>query len=66
MLYQVAMVQEPSSKEKEETGALEKLILEPTWVIAANEQSAAVLASRKAGPDVVINEQTKILVRPFC
>ena len=45
---------------------LEKLILEPTWVIAANEQSAAVLASRKAGPDVVINEQTKILVRPFC
>jgi len=66
MLFEVALIEHPKPKDAEENGALEKIILEPTCVVARDAQAASVM--------VVLNNKDKIecdmsrlqvLVRPF-
>lgn len=65
MLYEVALIEKPTAKQLEE-GAVEKLILPPTAVIAKDDKAAAVMA-------VVLNKEkiegdlsrVEVLVRPF-
>ena len=65
MLYEVALIQQPTKKEIEE-GEMEKLILKPTPVIARDEQSAGVSAVM-AHKDEISCElgRIQVLVRPF-
>lgn len=41
-LYEVAIVKRPTKKEVEENGAVEELILEPTYVVANTPQNAVI------------------------
>ena len=64
MLYEVAMILKPTKKVREE-GALESLVMEPTAVIAKNEQAAAVSAALQKKLTGVDMNQVEVLVRPF-
>ena len=65
MLYEVALIQQPTEKEMEE-GAQEKLILAPTAVIAKDEQSAGVAAVLEHKGDIKCEiNRVQVLVRPF-
>jgi len=67
MLYEVALVQEPTKKERED-GELEKLILGPIAMIARDDQSVGIKAIMKAKDDGLLKcdlDQVKVLVRPF-
>ncbi len=46
-LFQVAITKKPTKKEEEE-GGVEKLLLEPIWVVAKNAEMAVAQAMRKA------------------
>lgn len=64
-LFEVAIIQKPTQKEREE-GIAEKLVFGPKAVIAANEQAAAVAAVRNGGiPAEVPDERLEVLARPF-
>lgn len=65
MLFEVALVQQPTKKEAEE-GIGEKLILAPTAVIANDDKAAAVQAVA-ANKDKVPTDlaRVQVLVRPF-
>lgn len=62
-LYEVAMIEMPTKKELEE-GSVEKLLVEPTAVVAPNDQSAAIQVAMKAKLEVDM-ARVKVLVRPF-
>ena len=65
MLFQVAAVLRPTAKEAEE-GKAEIVILQPRWLVAANNQVAAMLATREL--DVKYTEmmdRVGVFVRPF-
>lgn len=62
-LYEVAIIERPTKKQAEE-GATEKLLMEPTPVIARDPQSAGIAAALKAKLDVDM-ERAEVLVRPF-
>lgn len=65
MLYEVALIEEPTAQEKER-GAVEKLILPPTAVIAADDRSAAVAAVMQNKDKISCNmNMVKVLCRPF-
>lgn len=65
MLYEVAMVQQPTQKEREE-GAQETLIMAPTPVIAKDEQSAGVAAVMQQKDKIACDiSRVQVLVRPF-
>jgi len=65
MLYEVALIQQPTQKEKEE-GAQETLILPPTPVIARDEQSAGVAAVMEQNDKIKCDiSRVQVLVRPF-
>lgn len=65
MLYEVALIQQPTHKERE-NGVQEVLILPPTPVIAKDDQAAAVAAvmqhKDKIGCDM---GRVDVIVRPF-
>lgn len=65
MLYEVALIEKPTSKEREE-GKVEKLILAPTAVIAQDDKSAGVQAVMQ-NKDKIQGDLSRIevLVRPF-
>ena len=65
MLYEVALIEKPTSKEREE-GKVEKLILPPTAVIAQDDKSAGVQAVMQ-NKDKIQGDLSRIevLVRPF-
>lgn len=63
-LFEVAILEKPTKKEAEE-GKGEKLVLPPTPVIAADDQSAAVAAVLDAKDLNVDRSRMEILVRPF-
>lgn len=65
MLYEVALIQQPTKREAEE-GVSEKLILAPTAVIANDDKAAAVQAVAFS-KDKVPSDLTRVqvLVRPF-
>lgn len=63
-LFEVAILEQPTKKEVEETGAIEKLVFGPQAVIAKDTQSAGIAA--------VLDHEVKVdrarmmvLVRPF-
>lgn len=64
-LFDVAVIIEPTKKEKDD-GELEKLIHCEQWIVAANERAAgfeaAIKASKKEDFDMA---RMKVLVRPF-
>jgi len=66
MLYWVAAIIEPTKKEKEETSAMEKLVMQPKIIVARDDKDAAI--------KVVMGEESlkgldadklQIVVRPF-
>ena len=65
MLYEVALVQRPTSKELED-GKSEILILPPTPVIAKDDKSAGVIAVMQ-NKDKIDGDlsRVEVLVRPF-
>ena len=63
-LFEVAILERPTSKEQED-GVAERLVLKPTSVIASDEQTAAVAAVLD-NPDILVDRsRMEILVRPF-
>jgi sensor histidine kinase regulating citrate/malate metabolism len=65
MLYEVALIQQPTKTEIER-GVQEKLILPPTPVIAKDEQSAGVIAVMKNKDEIKSDlDRIQVLVRPF-
>jgi hypothetical protein len=65
MLYEVALIQQPTQKEKED-GAQETLVLPPTPVIARDEQSAGVAAVMQYKDKITCDiARVQVLVRPF-
>lgn len=66
MLFEVALIEKPTSKEREE-GKTEKLILAPTAVIANDDKSAGVQAVLQ-NKDKIQGDlsRVEVLVRPFC
>ncbi len=65
MLYEVAIIQVPSQKEIE-NGEQEKLVLNPTAVIAKDESGAAVVAVMQNKDKISCDmSKVQVLVRPF-
>lgn len=65
MLYEVALIQQPTQKEKED-GACEVLVMAPTPVIAKDEQSAGVAAVMQKKDEIKCDiSRIQVLVRPF-
>ena len=61
MLYEVALVEQPSKKD-----AMEKLIMSPKPVIARDEQSAGVIAVLDNKDSITCDmSRVQVLVRPF-
>lgn len=63
-LFEVAVIEEPTKKAMEEDGAMEKLILAPTYVMARDVQSAAIKVLRDSKIDANL-DRCKVLIRPF-
>lgn len=64
MLYQVAIIRKPTQEETDK-GKLEELIVPPTFVVAIDEQRAALHLAARNG-DAIDNEpQAAVLVRAF-
>ena len=64
MLYEVAIVEEPTNKSKD-SGQIEKLLLPPTPIIAKNEQAAKLAAIKKIKLADTDTERLAVLIRPF-
>lgn len=65
MLYEVALIQQPTQKEIEE-GKIEILVMAPTAVIAKDEQSAGVAAVMQKKDEIKCDiARIQVLVRPF-
>lgn len=66
MLYWVAAIIEPTKKEKEETSAMEKLVMQPKIIVARDDKDAAIKVvmgeESLKGIDV---DKLQIVVRPF-
>lgn len=65
-LFEVAILEKPTKKEIEESGAIETLVFGPKAVVANDAQGAAI-AAVLSGYDVSKIDKTrmKVLVRPF-
>ena len=65
MLYEVAIVEEPTPKEKED-GGMERIILAPTAVIASDSQSSIAIAATKIGTETKFDSnRIRVYSRPF-
>jgi len=67
MLYLVAVVEIPTKKDADENLALEKLILEPTAIVARDDKSASAIAIQR-NQDKFANvnmDRVEVRVRPF-
>ena len=65
MLYEVALVQQPTKKEIDD-GQQESLVMTPTAVIARDEQSAGVAAVMQNKDKITCDlSRIQVLVRPF-
>ena len=67
MLFEVAIVENPTKKDAEENGALEKVVLQPTTVVAADQQSAGITAIMDNTEAIKECDKSRlqVLVRPF-
>jgi hypothetical protein len=64
-LFEVAILERPTKKEVEETGAVEKLVFGPKAVVANDPQSAAISAVLDGEKVTVDRSRMEVLVRPF-
>jgi len=65
MLYEVAILEQPTAKEAED-GKAERLVFGPKAVVAKDPQAAAVAAVLDQNGKLEINrERMEIIVRPF-
>jgi hypothetical protein len=66
-LFTVVVLQHPTKKEKEEEGKLETLIVQPTTLIAKDQQSAAFKVVMDNGEAINKADLSRIevLARPF-
>lgn len=65
-LYQYAILWHPTKQEREDDRAKSKVVVEPSVVLAANEQAALLTAARtipKEYDDQL--EQVEVALRPF-
>lgn len=67
MLFEVAILEVPTPKEIQDTGAVEKLVFGPKFVVAKDQQAAAMRAVMENIDAVksINQERMQILVRPF-
>ena len=64
-LYEVAVIEHPTPKQKED-GGVEKLLMPPKSTIAKDPQTAAIFAIMDTPlPDGVDRSRLEVLVRPF-
>jgi hypothetical protein len=66
-LYEVAITQKPSKKERD-AGETEKLIFGPKAIVAMDEQAAAigsVIEAQKNGGINIDPAKAEVMVRPF-
>jgi len=63
-LFEVAILERPTKKEAED-GKSERLVLKPTAVVAADEQSAAIAAVMDNSPKELDRTRMEVIVRPF-
>lgn len=61
-LFEVAILETATKKAENQT---ERLVLEPKWVVARDEQSAAISAVMDAKDLDVDRSRMEVLVRPF-
>lgn len=66
-LFEVAILEEPSKREKERENKSEKLIMPPTPIIANDPQSAAiaVVLDKPEALKGIDKTRMKVLIRPF-
>lgn len=64
MLYQVAVIRKPTQEEIEQ-GKLESILVQPTFVVAVDEQRAALSVAAKNGQVIADEPQAAVLVRAF-
>lgn len=64
MLYQVAIIHKPTQAEEDE-GGQETILVEPKWVIAPNEQTAALRVAVENNDKINDDPQASVLVRSF-
>ena len=66
MLYEVAVLLEPTDAERDE-GKLEDIVIKPTFIIAPNEQRASmqIILEAQKRFEGMAKERLKVLVRPF-
>lgn len=64
-LFEVAVIEEPTKKEVEEQGAVEKLVFGPKAVVARDAQGAVLGAILADGQPKIDLTKAKVLVRPF-
>ena len=64
MLFEVAILENPTKKEAEE-GGVEKLVLAPKTVLAKDSQTAAIKATQGTDLGTVDFNRMVVLVRPF-
>lgn len=65
MLFEVAIIQKPTKKEAEETGAMETLVFGPKFEIARDAQSAGLKAIRSSDARDIDLDKCEVLIRPF-
>ena len=66
MLYWVAAIIEPTKKEKEETSAMEKLVMQPKIVVARDDKDAAIkIVMGEESLKGLDTDKLQIIVRPF-
>lgn len=64
MLYQVAIIHKPTQAE-EDQGGQETVLVEPSWIVAANEQAAALKVAVANNDKIGEDPQASVLVRSF-
>lgn len=64
MLYEVALVEEPTKKAAED-GKMERLVFGPKAICAGSDQAAGLLAGKEADLSGVNVDQLRVYVRPF-
>lgn len=63
-LFEVAILEKPTKKDSEDSGAQEKLVFGPKAVVARDSQGAVVVAVSD-GQIKVNPDRMEVLVRPF-
>lgn len=64
MLFEVAVVKQPTKKEAEE-GALEELVFGPVFVVAKSAEAAGLKALRGDAAKDIDVDRALVLTRPF-